>query len=460
MKPFCFVLMPFGRKTDPSGRFTDFDRVYGEVIKPAIIKAGLEPIRADEERVGGTIHKPMYERLILCDYAVADVTGANPNVYYELGIRHAVRPRSTVILFSDGTLLPFDIALLRGLPYQIDSSGAPLRPLEDAAAVERRLAAARQDHGDDSPLFQLVEGMPRHEISESKVSLFRERNEKAQALRADLAEARRADGRRSQADRQAAVNAIASDPSLGPVSDMEPGLAVDIFLSFRDVEAFDRMLSFADEMAGPLASTRIVQEQRGFALGRLKRYDEAAQALKALIAAQGPSGETSGMLGRIYKDQWQAAKIQGELSAGRYLKLAIEAYVAGFEADWRNPYPGVNAVTLMSMSEKADPRLAELLPVVRYAALQRARADGGYWDHATVMEVAAVAGDDEEAIEAAAAALACPGLQPWHIKSTLGNLMEIMAARARRGGDVQALKAIQSNLERKCDALAPAAAQA
>ena len=65
---------------------------------------------------------------MLCDYAVADITGANPNVYYELGIRHAMRPRSTVILFADGTTLPFDIALLRGIPYRTNENGAPADP--------------------------------------------------------------------------------------------------------------------------------------------------------------------------------------------------------------------------------------------------------------------------------------------------------------------------------------------
>ena len=111
--PLCFVLMPFGRKTDAAGRVTNFDSVYQKLIAPAVEQAGLEPIRADEEKIGGTIHKPMYERLLMCDYALADVTSANPNVYYELGIRHALRPRSTVILFAQGTCLPVDIAPLK-----------------------------------------------------------------------------------------------------------------------------------------------------------------------------------------------------------------------------------------------------------------------------------------------------------------------------------------------------------
>ncbi|MEX2566057.1 MAG: hypothetical protein WD431_08955, partial [Cyclobacteriaceae bacterium] len=90
IKPLCFVVMPFNIKKDAEGNEVNFDRVYRDFIKPAIEAADMEPIRADEETVNGIIHKPMYERLILCDYAVADLTTANANVFYELGIRHAV----------------------------------------------------------------------------------------------------------------------------------------------------------------------------------------------------------------------------------------------------------------------------------------------------------------------------------------------------------------------------------
>src|SRR5215510_10490947 len=119
MKPFCFVLMPFGKKKDEGGRVIDFDRIYSEVIKPAVEDADLEPIRADEELVGGIIHKPMFERLMLCDYAVADLTTANPNVFYELGIRHAIRPATTVTVFAKHQVIPFDVTFLRALPYAL-----------------------------------------------------------------------------------------------------------------------------------------------------------------------------------------------------------------------------------------------------------------------------------------------------------------------------------------------------
>ena len=58
-RPLCFVLMPFGQKPDGTGQLIDFDAVYQELIAPAITSAGLEPLRADEERDGGIIHKPM-----------------------------------------------------------------------------------------------------------------------------------------------------------------------------------------------------------------------------------------------------------------------------------------------------------------------------------------------------------------------------------------------------------------
>src|SRR5689334_19559671 len=102
MLPLCFILMPFGKKPASDGRLVNFDVVYEHLIRPAVVTAGLEPLRADEEMSGGLIHKPMFERLILCEYAVADLTTANANVFYELGLRHAVRPATTVLIFAKG----------------------------------------------------------------------------------------------------------------------------------------------------------------------------------------------------------------------------------------------------------------------------------------------------------------------------------------------------------------------
>jgi hypothetical protein len=92
MKPVCFVIMPFGKKSDADGKVIDFDKIYSQFIQPAIIAANMDPVRADEETVNGIIHKPMYERLILCDYAVADLTTSKRQCL--IRIRHTSRRKA------------------------------------------------------------------------------------------------------------------------------------------------------------------------------------------------------------------------------------------------------------------------------------------------------------------------------------------------------------------------------
>ena len=113
----------------------------------------------------------MYERLILCDFAVADLTTANANVFYELGLRHAVRQQSTVMLFAKGCRLPFDVNGLRALPYQLTPDGKPAFAAQSVDGVDRpaRGRSARADT--DSPLYQLVEDYPN--IQREKTDVFR-----------------------------------------------------------------------------------------------------------------------------------------------------------------------------------------------------------------------------------------------------------------------------------------------
>jgi len=143
----CFVIMPFGRKTDAAGRMVDFDRIYAEVIAPAVEAAGLDGIRADEEQGAGFIHKLMYERLLLSEYAIADLTLLNANVYYELGIRHAARPETTVLTLALGCPLPFDVGPLRALPYALNEDGADAAPDRIAPAPRDGFAAVPTARG-------------------------------------------------------------------------------------------------------------------------------------------------------------------------------------------------------------------------------------------------------------------------------------------------------------------------
>jgi len=394
--PLCFVLMPFGTKPDATGLLIDFDAVYQQLIAPAIRAAQLEPLRADEEMSGGIIHKRMFERLVLCEYAVADLTTANANVFYELGIRHAVRPWSTVLIFAGGSRLPFDVAPLRGLTYAIDASGKPTNPESDRAQLTARLYVAKQKAQGDSPLFELLEGLQPPDIACLKTDSFRDRVEISTPAEERLANARRLG---LEAVRQV-------EASLGDVSQAESAVVIDLFLSYRSVKGWSDMVALVGKMSKPLSATVMVQEQLALALNRMRQGERAEAILLDLLQQRGPSSETYGILGRVYKDRWSEAVKSGQTMLARgMLEKAIAAYLSGFEADWRDAYPGINAITLMELRDPPDPRRLEILPVVRYTVSRRVAGKPDYWDYATLLELELLASDEERASSALSNAL-------------------------------------------------------
>jgi tetratricopeptide (TPR) repeat protein len=448
MKPLCFVLRPFGNKKDPStGLDINFDRIYDTAVGPGIDDAGMDPIRADEERTGGIIHKPMFERLLLCDYAVADLTTANANVFYELGVRHAARPATTLALFARHQQLPFDVNFLRALPYglgdgnrfgdeeQADFRLALAQRLEDLKSLQARQVAI------DSPIFQLLEDYSAPDIARLKTDVFRQRAQYAAETKGDLARAR--DGKDI-----GRLHEIQS--RLGALEDVEAGILVDLYLSYRAVGDFDGMVALYDEMPATLKMTVLAREQLGFALNRLGRREEALRVLEAVLKEHGPSSETCGLMGRVYKDRWAEAKERSEdfLAVG-YLDRAIEHYLSGFEADMRDAYPGINAVALLDIkgTPKALETRDEILPVVRFAVKRRLQStQPDYWDHATLLELALLADDADNARACLAHALARVR-EPWEPRTTANNLRLIREARKCRGSGVKHWDAIIAALD-------------
>ena len=422
MKPFCFVLMPFGKKMDVSGRLIDFDEVYQDLIVPAIEAADLEVVRADEEMTGGIIHKPMFERLILCEYAVADLTTANANVFYELGVRHAVRPYSTVLIFNEGgSQLPFDVAPLRALPYQWVPDQKTTIFRETRQQLTTRLNEARQAVT-DSPVYQLLDGYP--DIDHTRTDVFRDRVVYSAQKKKDLAKARK--------EGLEALKRI--EANLGAIQNVESGVVIDLFLSYRAVKGWEEMIQLVGRMGAPLSATVMVQEQLGLALNRANRGEEAEKVLLEIIKARGPSSETYGLLGRVFKDRWETAVQAGsDIEARGLLKKAIDAYRKGFETDWRDAYPGVNAVTLMTIMDPPDPERHKLNTVVEYAVTRKVEAgQPDYWDHATLLELAVLAQDQKKAEGHLADALANVR-EKWEPETTARNLRLIREARHNRG---------------------------
>jgi hypothetical protein len=164
MMPTCFVVMGFGKKTDfETGRTLDLDKTYKNIIKPAVVAAGMECTRADEIPHSGVIDVPMYEQLLTADVVVADLSTSNKNAFYELGVRHALRPHTTIVICEDGAKsFPFDVNHVLVRQYHHMGEGI------DFDEVERfrgQLTKAIQDifnrspRPSDSPVYTFLNGL-------------------------------------------------------------------------------------------------------------------------------------------------------------------------------------------------------------------------------------------------------------------------------------------------------------
>ncbi len=422
--PLCFVLMPYGVKRDANGTLVDFNAIYDHVFRPAIEDADCRPIRSDEERTGGLIHKAMFERLMLCDYAVADLSTANANVFYELGIRHALRPYSTVLVYADGFRLPFDVAPLAALKYSLDAQGRLTQTHVDRGALAQRLRDA-QARTTDSPLFQVFGQQLRPlDLGPFEVEAVTERARESARLR-DIAAA---------ATTTAEVDAVRT--GLGDLRGADPGVVVQLLSTYQDLGQWERIVSLVEQASPEFANETYVLERQAMALNRLGGHAKAKLILQRLLNERGASSETLGLLGRVYKDEWENARDAGQTArATGALDNAIATYLEGFETDMRDPYPGVNAVELMAVRQTADQRWRDLLPIVRYSAERRLRAGGAtYWDYATLLELAVMSGDESDANQMLARALAT-GPTAEQAATTLDSLRRLegstYAGRAR-----------------------------
>jgi MAP3K TRAFs-binding domain len=452
-QPLCFVLMPFGLKPDPAGGSAiDFDRVYEQAIEPGIEAADMFPVRADEEKLGGIIHKAMFERLLLCEFAVADLTTSNPNVMYELGIRHAARPRTTLTVFAESSLLPFDVKPLRTQPYQLgannefpDSSAAELRRRVTEHLTELKALAAAQAFA-DSPLFQLISRWNPAPLTPDTANGFSEAKIRATE---DLKGRLRRIGAGADANQRPSLLQQLADIQadvLAAGDAVDVGVFAELMLAHRALQDWSGMIDVFEKMPEALQQQGPIRQQLAFAYNRraeaTKRADDRAHALdilEELEAKQGCTSETSGMIGRIHKSQWwDAVEAHDANRARQYLAKALDAYERGFEADLRNVYPGVNAITLLEAQGDSDALdLKErLLPVVRFAAALKLRAPRPtYWDHATTLELAVLAGDIKMANEQMDHVLAADS-ETWQPQSTAANLRIIQSIRSDRGDDL------------------------
>jgi len=448
--------MPFGKKTDlASGVEIDFDSIYNEAIKPAIEDAGLEPLRADEERTGGIIHTAMFARLLLAEFAVVDLSLGNPNVFYELGVRHAARPYTTVPIYATLRPLPFDVALMRAIGYTLEKGVLT----EDGAAQLRSALKTKLDEAicgaavEDSPLFQLIPSFPGIDLPHDVTDVFKDRINSAEEFRQQLTEAL---NHPTEDERHAALDALQKD--LGDLKTVQREALVALMLSYRDVSAWDAMVSLCENLPDYVQEITMVRQQEALALNRRNApgdRDRAAKLLQEILTRQGSDPETLGILGRVHKDRYKELKAKGSIMAAAALDDAISAYTKGFESDPRDYYPGVNAITLLI--EKGDAAALKeadrLVPLVSFAVARRGGASSSdYWDLATVLELACIGNDWPMAAGVLPRVLAAAAYS-WMTETTYNNLILLRKARERQGQSLPNLEEIVKYLADRAEEL-------
>jgi tetratricopeptide (TPR) repeat protein len=160
-KKTCFVVMGFGTKTDYTKPKTfNLDKTYRNIIKPAALAADLECVRADEIIHSGNINVPMYEQLLKADVVVADVSTYNCNAFYELGVRHALRPYTTIIISEDGLTFPFDLGQITIRKYHHLGEGIDYEEVERMKQeLSKAMKIIAEKEADDSPVYTFIKDL-------------------------------------------------------------------------------------------------------------------------------------------------------------------------------------------------------------------------------------------------------------------------------------------------------------
>ncbi|HEY0170297.1 MAG TPA: tetratricopeptide repeat-containing protein [Pyrinomonadaceae bacterium] len=343
----AFIIRPFGTKND-----IDFDEVERALIAPALDALEVTGRTTMEIRRQGNIRLDMFQRLLTADLVVADISIHNANVYYELGVRHALRGKRTFLLRARGAGIktdevPFDLKTDRYLTYD----GAA--PAEGLAELTEGLRQTINSEGRDSPVFQLLPEL--------------EEQERAHFLPIPL-------GFREEVERAAEAGELGdlellADEARGFEWETE-GLRL-VGRAQYSLKTFDgarltweavRDLDPTDLEANTLLGT-IYQR-----LGELARSDQALKrALGRKGAGEHDRAELQSLAGRNAKSRWrddweqapEAQRLQRALTS-RHLEDSYEAYVRGFNEDLNHFYSGLNALAMLTVKVG----LAEALPGV------------------------------------------------------------------------------------------------
>jgi tetratricopeptide (TPR) repeat protein len=324
-KKTCFVVMGFGPKVDfETGRTLNLDATYHNLIKPAIEEAGLECIRADEITHSGNINVPMYQHILTADVVVADVSTANCNAFYELGVRHALRPSTTIIISEDKYKFPFDIAQIAIQKYKhLGEDIGVTEAKRFTAALKNAVTEilAKDPPNDDSPVYTFLHGLRRLKLPDDLNAnvgavappLAAAANEEVAPDETHSALMQKVDEAQKKGD------FVSAKALLGAVRAMRPD---DPYITQRLA-----LVTYKAKQDTPEKEIAALQE--------------ACELLDTLDPATSNDTETIGLWGAVHKRLWDKTKDEVALDK------AIRSYERGF--DIRNDYyNGINFAFLLN----------------------------------------------------------------------------------------------------------------
>lgn len=351
-RPHAFVVMPFGRKQGPDGRWIDFNAIYQNLIKPALEEAEFEPFRADEEATSGDILSDMFQELLLADLVVADLSIDNANVFYELGIRHALRRRGVVHIQAGRAYMPFDIFNVRTLPYRCDETGCPDPEFveKDKIALTKMIRATWTSERNrvHSPIFNLLAGLSEPERKTLRtpqaVGYWQEYN----TLQARIAIAQR----QKRIGDVVLLAEEVSNPLIKEDIITEAGKALtSMGNSALALKQYRQGLAINPENINFRCA-------EAFHLNRLGQSDEAIVKLEQVLQDVPDCVDATTKLARIYKDLWKntwvnitddTKRIHTAYEYSFVLQKSIENYLRGYRLDQNEYYSGINALTLTAL---------------------------------------------------------------------------------------------------------------
>jgi hypothetical protein len=410
----CFVVMGFGRKTDyPTGRVLDLDKSYRTIIRPAVLAAGIECRRADEIVHSGPIDVPMYEQLLTADVVIADLSTYNCNAFYELGVRHALRPYTTITIAEDKMVFPFDIGHIAIRRYTHLGEGIDFEEVErmrGELTEAIRIIAAKPVN--DSPVYEFLANLTPPAIARLAAA------PPPLAVPAPSA--------------AAAADAATPNDTVGELLCLaERALVAGDFETAKPllIEAHKRL-----PRQHYIVQKLAVATYRSESPTPMAALEEARAMILELAPEVSTDTETLAVWGSIHKHFWELTKDRAMLD------MAIFAYEKGFSLK-NDTYNGINYAHMLniraSLAEPgsrdavADTVLAErtrrrVIAICEDNLAGKLSPDQAYWTRATLAEAWFGLGDVAtcEAWRTEAAAVDPPP-SAWQLKVVAGHLEKL-----------------------------------